>query len=43
MSLRNCANVNDVLEQLALARVGVGGVADLGQRNADDLHIRAEF
>ena len=32
---RQGAHVDDVLEQLALAWVGVGGVADLGQRHGD--------
>ena len=39
---RQGANVNDVLEQLALARVGVGRVADLGQRHADRVEILAK-
>ena len=31
------ADVDDVLEQLALARIGVLAVADLGERHADDV------
>ncbi len=37
------ADVDDVLEQLALARVAVGGVADLGERHADDVDVVAEL
>ena len=37
------ADVNDVLEQLALARIAVGGVADFSQRHADWRHVFAEF
>ena len=42
-SARQRADVDDVLEQLALARVGVGGVADLGQRHADDVMSSRNF
>ena len=35
--------INDVLEQLALARIGIGRVGDRGQRHADDGDIGAEF
>ncbi len=31
---RQRADIDDVLEQLALARVGVGAVDDIGQRHA---------
>ena len=37
------ADVDDVLEQLALARVGVLPVADFRQRNADDGDVVAEL
>ena len=37
------ADINDVLEQLALARIGVFAVADRGQRHADDRDVLAEF
>ena len=37
------AQADDVLEQLPLARVAVGGVADLGERHADDVDVVAEF
>ena len=40
---RQRADVDDVLEQLALARVVVDGVADLGQRHADDADVVAEL
>ena len=37
------AEVNDVLEQLALARIGIGRIRDCGQRHADHGDVRAEF
>ncbi len=37
------ADIDDVLEQLALARVGVGVVRELGQRHADDRDVVAKF
>ena len=37
------ADIDDVLEQLALARIGVFAVADRGQRHADDRDVLAEF
>ena len=37
------ADIDDVLEQLPLARVLVGAVADFGQRHADAVHILTEF
>ena len=37
------ADIDDVLEQLALARVGVVVVADRGQRHADDVDVVAEL
>ena len=37
------ADVNDVLEELPLARIGIGRVADLGQRHADDVDVVAEL
>ena len=40
---RQRAHIDDVLEQLALARIGVFAVADLGQRHADDGDVVAEF
>ena len=40
---RQRADVDDVLEQLALARVGVDRVADLGERHADDVDVGAEL
>ena len=40
---RERADIDDVLEQLALARVGVFAIADLGQRHADDGDVVAEF
>ena len=39
---RERTDVDDVLEQLALARVGISRVGDLGQRNADDLDVLAK-
>ena len=40
---RQCAQIDDVLEQLALARVVVFAVGDRGQRRADDRDVVAEF
>ncbi len=40
---RQCADINDVLEQLALPQVGVFAIADGGQRHADDGDVVAEF
>ncbi len=37
------ADIDDVLEQLALARIAVGGIADLRQRHAQDVDVVAEF
>jgi len=37
------ADIDDVLEQLALARIGIFAVADRGQRHADDRDVLAEF
>ena len=37
------ADVDDVLEELALARIAVGRVADLGERHADHVHVVAEL
>ena len=37
------ADIDDVLEQLALARIAIGRVADLRQRHADDGDVVAEF
>ena len=37
------AEIDDVLEQLALARIGIGRVGDRGQRHADHGDIGAEF
>ena len=39
---RQRADIDDVLEQLALAGVGIGGVGDGGQRHADDVDVLAE-
>ncbi len=39
---RQRAEIDDVLEQLPLPRVGVGLVGDLGQRHADDHDVVAE-
>ncbi len=36
-------DIDDVLEQLALARVGVFAIADGGERHADDGDVVAEF
>ena len=40
---RERPDVDDVLEELALARVGVRLVADLGQRQPDDVDVVAEL
>ncbi len=40
---RQRADIHDVLEQLALARIGVFAIADRGQRHADDGDVRPEF
>jgi hypothetical protein len=40
---RERADINDVLEQLALARVAIFAIADRGQRYADDGDVVAEF
>ena len=40
---REHADIDDVLEQLALARIGIFAIADLGQRHADDADVGAEF
>ena len=40
---RQRAEIDDVLEQLALARIGVGRVGDRGQRHADHGDVVAEF
>ena len=37
------AEIDDVLEQLALARIGIGRVGDRGQRHADHGDVGAEF
>ena len=37
------SDIDDVLEQLALARVGVFAIADGGERHADDGDVVAEF
>ncbi|MGX1356337.1 putative membrane protein [Bradyrhizobium elkanii] len=37
------AEIDDVLEQLALPGIGVGRVGDRGQRHADDGDVLAEF
>jgi hypothetical protein len=39
---RERADIDDVLEQLALARIGVFAIADRGQRHADDVDVAAE-
>ena len=39
---RQRADIDDVLEQLALAGIGVGGVGDGGQRHADHVDVVAE-
>ena len=38
-----CADVNDVLEELTLARVRIDRIGNLGQRHADDLNVIAEL
>ena len=40
---RERAHIDDVLEQLALARIGVFAVADRGERYADDRDVVAEL
>ncbi len=40
---RERADIDDVLEQLALARIGVFAVADRGERHADDRDVVAEL
>ena len=40
---RERADIHDVLEQLALARIGVFAIADRGQRHADDGDVGPEF
>ena len=40
---RQHAEIDDVLEQLPLPRVGIGAVADRGQRRADDVDVVAEL
>ena len=40
---RQRADIDDILEQLALARIGVFAVGDRGQRHADDVDVVAEF
>jgi hypothetical protein len=40
---RQRADIDDVLEQLALARIGIFAIADGGQRNADDGDVVAEL
>jgi len=40
---RERADIDDVLEQLPLARIGVGRVADLGERHADHVDVVAEL
>ena len=37
------ADIDDVLEQLALAQIGVFAIADRGQRHADDRDVLAEL
>ena len=37
------AEIDDVLEQLALARIGIGRIGDRGQRHADHGDVGAEF
>ncbi len=39
---RERADVHDVLEQLALARIAPGRIADFGQRHADDVDVVAK-
>ena len=40
---RQCAEIDDVLEQLALARLGIFAIGDGGERHADDGDVVAEF
>ena len=40
---RERAEIDDVLEQLPLARIGIGRVGDGGERHADDGDVVAEF
>ena len=40
---REHADVDDVLQQLALARIGVARRAEVGERNAQDLDVTAEL
>ncbi len=40
---RERADIDDVLEQLALARIGIFAIADRGERHADDVDVVAEF
>ncbi len=40
---RQRTHIDDVLEELALARIAVGRVADLHQRHADDVDVLAEL
>ena len=40
---REHADVDDVLQQLALARVGVAGGAEIGERHAEHLDVAAEL
>ncbi len=40
---REGADIDDVLEQLALPRVAVGRIADLGERHADEVDVLAEL
>ncbi len=40
---RQRADIDDVLEQLALARIGIFAIADGGERDADDGDVVAEF
>ena len=41
--LRQRADIDDVLEQLTLARILVAGVGQLGQRHADDIDVVPEL
>ena len=40
---RQRADINNVLEQLALTRIGIRFVADFGERHADDVNVVAEL
>ena len=40
---RQCPDINNVLEQLALARIGILLIADFGQRQADDMNVFSEL